>query len=221
MIELKNISKSYKDGEKTNKVLNDVNLVINDNDFITIKGQSGGGKSTLLNIISLLSKPTTGTIYFNGKEVNFNNEKEVEKIRRENVGLVFQSANLISCLDALDNILLPANGENKKELKEKSKRLMDKVGLKGKYKAKVKALSGGEAQRVSIVRALINKPKFILCDEPTGALDQDTGKKVIDLLRKIYIEEKCTIIIVTHDEKIAALGKRQFVVQGGKLIEMD
>lgn len=221
MIELRNISKSYKDGEKINDVLRNINLVINDNDFITIKGQSGGGKSTLLNIISLLTKPTTGTIYFDYKKVNLNNEKEIEKVRRENVGLVFQSANLISCLNSLDNILLPAYGEDRKELKEKAIKLMDRVGLKGKYKSKVKALSGGEAQRVSIVRALINKPKVILCDEPTGALDQGTGKKVIDLLKEIYMEEKCTIIIVTHDEKIATLGKRKFVVQGGNLIEMD
>lgn len=221
MIELKNISKSYKDGEKVNNVLKNINLVINNNDFITIRGQSGGGKSTLLNIISLLTKPTTGSIYFNGKKVDLNNEKEVERIRRENIGLVFQSANLISCLNSLDNILLPAYSEDRKAIKEKAINLMTRVGLKEKCKSKVKALSGGEAQRVSIVRALINKPKILLCDEPTGALDQGTGRKVIDLLKEIYKEERCTLIIVTHDEKIADLGERKFVVQGGMLIEMD
>lgn len=221
MIELKNITKSYKDGEKMNNVLKSINLVINDNDFITIKGHSGGGKSTLLNIISLLSKPTTGSIYFDGKEVDINNEKEVESVRRKKIGLVFQSANLISCLNSLDNILLPAYGENREKLKEKAIKLMDRVGLKGKYKSRVRALSGGEAQRVSIVRALINDPEIILCDEPTGALDQETGRKVIDLLKEIYIEEKCTLIIVTHDEKIAALGERKFVMKGGRLIEME
>lgn len=221
MVELEGVSKTYKDGEKTNTVLKNVNIVIKDNDFITIKGPSGGGKSTLLNIISLLTKPTTGSIYFDGKKVNLDSEKEVEKVRRENIGLVFQSANLISCLNSIDNILLPACGNERKSTKAKAMQLLDRVGLKEKCNAKVKALSGGEAQRVSIVRALINSPKIILCDEPTGALDQETGKKVIDLLKEIYKEEKCTLIIVTHDEKIAALGERKFVVQGGMLIEMD
>ena len=221
MVELKNVSKVYKDGETRNVVLKNIDLVINDNDFITTRGQSGGGKSTLLNIISLLTKPTTGEIYFDGKEVDLNSEKEVERVRRDNIGLVFQSANLISCLNSLDNIMLPAYGDSRENIKRKAIRLLDSVGLKGKQKAKVKALSGGESQRISIVRALINNPKIILCDEPTGALDQETGKRVIGLLKEIYEEKKCALIIVTHDEKIAELGKRKFIVRGGELIEMD
>lgn len=221
MLELRSVSKRYKDGDIESIVLRDINLIINDNDFITIRGQSGGGKSTLLNIISLLNKPSTGEIYFDGKLVDLSNEKQIEMIRRDNIGLVFQSANLISCLNVLDNIMLPAYDKDKGKIKDKAKILLETIGLKEKYRANVKTLSGGEAQRVSIVRALINNPKYILCDEPTGALDQETGKKVIGLLKEIHEDKKCSLIIVTHDEKIAELGNRKLIVQGGKLIEVD
>lgn len=219
MIELKNITKSYKDGERQHLVVDHINLKIYDSSFITIQGRSGGGKSTLLSMIALLLEPSSGEIFFDDSKIVWKNEKEKEEIRRENIGLVFQSPNLIHCLSPLDNILLAA--KNQKDSKVRALNLMKRVGLQGKDKVKIKSLSGGEAQRVSIVRALINHPKVLLCDEPTGALDQNTGSTVIELLKEIKTEEKCTIIMVTHDEKIAAMGERQLFLEGGKIIEMQ
>lgn len=220
MVELKNITKVFKDGERKQVVLDDINLSITDHDFITISGSSGGGKTTLLSIISLLLTPTKGTIYYDGVRLNLKKEKELESVRRENLGFVFQSPNLISCLTPLENITIAANTQKQKDAERYAIELMDRVGLKGKEKANVKTLSGGEAQRVAIIRALINKPKIILCDEPTGALDQNTGSNVISLLKEIHEELKCTLIIVSHDELIANMGKRQLRLEGGKIVEM-
>lgn len=216
MIEFKNITKSYQDGGREHIVLQDINLLIRDSEFITIRGRSGGGKSTLLNMIALLLEPTSGKMIMDGHEIDWRNEKEIEDIRREKIGLVFQSPNLISCLTPLDNILLSAP----KGSKARALELMQRVGLKGKEHVNIKALSGGEAQRVSIVRALVKQPQILLCDEPTGALDQRTGLAVIELLREIQQEEKCTIIMVTHDEKIAEMGTRKLLLEGGGIVEL-
>ena len=167
-------------------------------------------------MIALLLEPMKGDMIFDDKKIMWNNVKEIEKIRKENIGLIFQSPNLINCLSPLDNILLPAQDGD--ESKKRALQLMEKVGLKGKEKAKIKSLSGGEAQRVAIVRSLINRPRVLLCDEPTGALDQNTGRAVIDLLQEIRMVEKCTIVMVTHDEKIADMGDRRLVLEGASCI---
>lgn len=219
MIQLKNITKDYLDGTQKHVVLQDINLRIERNDLITIQGKSGGGKSTLLQIIGLLTEPSGGSVIYNNIEVDMKQEEKVDCLRKNNVGFVFQTPNLISCLNPLDNIMLPATGREKKEIKKYAERLLKKVDLYEKRFARTKTLSGGEAQRIAIVRALINKPKIILCDEPTGALDIETGEKVIQLLYEIWKENKCAMIIVTHDSNIAQIGKRQLVLEGGRLLE--
>lgn len=219
MLELKNVSKQYLDGTRKQTIIQNINLEIGKNEFITIRGKSGGGKSTLLNIIGLLSDPTSGNVMYNGQSLDYTKPKEIEKLRREKIGFVFQTPNLISCLTPMDNILLPSFDSDQKRVKEYAQNLLERVDLKDKMYAKTKALSGGEAQRVSIVRALINSPDILLCDEPTGALDVATGDRVMNLLCEIWEERECSMIIVTHDPNIAKLGHRQFVLERGNLIE--
>lgn len=219
MIQLKNITKDYLDGTEKHVVLQDINLKIEKNDFITIQGKSGGGKSTLLQIIGLLTEPSEGSIVYDNEDVDMKQREKVDCLRKNNVGFVFQTPNLISCLNPLDNIMLPATGKEQKEIKKYAESLLQKVDLYEKRFARTKTLSGGEAQRIAIVRALINNPKLILCDEPTGALDTETGEKVIQLLYDIWKENKCAMIIVTHDSNIAKLGKRQLVLERGGLFE--
>lgn len=221
MIEIKNISKKFVTEKVEQTAIKNINLNIRQGEFITIMGPSGGGKSTLLNIVGLLMEPTSGEIYFNNTKVNFNNENELDKYRRDNIGLIFQNANLISCLDPVENLIVPMNNNlNKKEKIEKAKELLERVGLKRKEHSNVSSLSEGEAQRVAIVRSLVNNPKVILCDEPTGALDTVNGEKVINLLLDIKKENNCTLIIVTHDKKIGELGERQLYIQDDELHEL-
>lgn len=218
MLKLKSIQKSY----ANENILNDINLTINDGDFATIMGPSGGGKSTLLSILSLLENPTAGKVYLDNKEINFKNEKKLETLRRENIGLIFQNSNLISSLTPLENLLLAINSNEsirKKVLKCES--LLKAVNLLDKKSAKISSLSGGEAQRVSIVRAVVNNPKIILCDEPTGALDSKNRDKVIKLLLETQKMLSCSLVIVTHDKTLGALGHRQFFLEDGVLNELN
>lgn len=222
MIKLKNITKEFLVENISQKVLKNINLEIKNNEFITIMGPSGGGKSTLLQVIALLTDNTTGEIYFNDEKVSFKNEKMINTIRRDNISLVFQNPNLISSLNVIENIVIASDSkESYREKVKKAKVLLDKVGLKDKYYAKVTSLSGGEAQRVSVVRAIINKPKLLLCDEPTGALDSTNSKNIIELLLEIKREMGCTLIIVTHDKDIGNLGEKKIFLKDGELYEMD
>lgn len=183
MIELKNVSKHFEVNKEKQYVLKDINLKIEKGDFITIMGPSGGGKSTLLNILGLLTPKSSGEINFKGSEINYKKEKKTEKIRRDNIGFVFQNNNLINSLNVRENIMIAMNNDKKyNEKKEEARKLLETVGLRDKEKAKIGHLSGGQAQRISLVRALVNNPDILLCDEPTGALDSKNGSKVIDLL---------------------------------------
>lgn len=221
MITIRNLTKDFYSGDLRQNVLKDVNLEIDHGDFLTIMGPSGGGKSTVLHIMGLLIDPTSGEVYYNNNKINFKNERSLDNYRRDNIGLIFQNSNLISCLSPLENLIIAMNSkESYNSKKKKCKELLDKVGLSKKYNSKVSSLSGGEAQRVAVVRALVNDPKVILCDEPTGALDSVNGKNVIELLLNIRKERNCTLIIVTHDEKIGELGERKIYLKDGELHEM-
>ncbi len=222
MIKLHNISKTFKTASSSQQILKNVDFSVMPEDFITIAGPSGCGKSTLLSIISLLLPPDDGTITYNGVNVDFSSQAQLEQMRVKYTGLIFQNPNLISSLNVLENVLLPANYKKlgKKATIEKAKKLLSDVGLSEKTNADVSKLSGGEMQRVSIARALINEPKVLFCDEPTGALDQETSQQILKLLLEIARKNKSAIVMVTHDNDIWEKGRRKVRLQGGKLIEL-
>ena len=222
MIKLHNISKTFKTASSSQQILKNVDFSVMPEDFITIAGPSGCGKSTLLSIISLLLPPDDGKITYNGVNVDFSSQAQLEQMRVKYTGLIFQNPNLISSLNVLENVLLPANYKKlgKKATIEKAKKLLSDVGLSEKTNADVSKLSGGEMQRVSIARALINEPKVLFCDEPTGALDQETSQQILKLLLEISKKNKSAIVMVTHDNDIWEKGRRKVRLQGGKLIEL-
>lgn len=221
MIEIKNLQKEFKQGEGVSqRVLKSINIKIDKGEFLTIMGPSGGGKSTLLYTLGLLSEPTKGEIYYDGQKVNFKKESELDRLRRDRIGFIFQNANLISALNPIENLIVAMSSkESYREKKKKAEELLRKVGLEGKGKSKVSSLSGGEAQRVAIVRALVNNPQVLLCDEPTGALDSENGEMVMKLLMNIRREFGCTLIIVTHDKEIGELGNRRIFLKDGVIHE--
>ncbi|MDF2921284.1 MAG: macrolide export ATP-binding/permease protein MacB [Paenibacillaceae bacterium] len=222
MIRLTDVHKSYQDGDKENCILRGINLTVREKELITVMGPSGCGKSTLLNITALLAEPTTGSIHIDGKLVDFRKEKKLEGLRREKIGLIFQNANLISCLTPLENLLLAMNAKvSSKAARKAAMELLEMVGIADKYKSDVKSLSGGEAQRVAIVRALVNGPQVLLCDEPTGALDVNNSRMVMNLLLDTRRKTGCSVVIVTHDKEIGGLGERRIVLNGGQVLGMD
>lgn len=221
MITIRNLCKEFKGESGSFKVLKNINFHIGDNDFITIMGPSGGGKSTLLQILGGFTAPTDGEVNYNGDILNYKDEKVLNKYRRENIGFIFQNPNLISVLSPLENLIIAINSnESYKEKEKRAKTLLESVGLLERYKDNVSSLSGGEAQRVAIVRALVNNPRIILCDEPTGALDSVNSNNVLNILMNIKKERKCSLIIVTHDNNIGKLGERQVFLKDGEINEM-
>ena len=204
MIQLKNLHKSYPMGKDSLHVLKGLNLDINDGEFVSIMGSSGSGKSTLLNIIGLLDTHDEGQYLLNGQLIEKLNEKKAAMLRNKFLGFVFQSFNLINYKNALENVSLPLyyQGVNRKERTEIGMQYLEKVGLADWAKHLPSELSGGQKQRVAIARALVTKPKVILADEPTGALDTSTSSAVMDLLEEIN-NEGMTILVITHEEDIA------------------
>lgn len=222
IIKLIDIGKIYGKGtEAETKALEDVNLIINEGDFLSIMGPSGSGKSTLLNILGCIDNPTTGEYYLNGKEVSSLEGKELARVRNEEIGFIFQNFNLLYDYSLIDNVALPLQYSKRKIPKLKTAiDMLDRLGL-GAHKSKTPdQLSGGQKQRVAIGRALINEPKIILADEPTGALDQKTGVEVMNMLKDINKEGK-TIIIITHDKNIGEQCDRMIKITDGKLEECN
>ena len=220
LITLKNVSKVYGEGRTEIKALNDVDLVIEQGKIVTIMGPSGSGKSTLLNILGAMDSPSSGTVLVNDIEIGGLAERKLSSYRKYTVGFIFQSFYLLPNLDVMGNVLIPLTPYGiKDENRQRAQEILDRVGLGKRGHSKVGKLSGGESQRVAIARALINNPKIILADEPTGNLDSETGKSIIELLIKLAEEGK-TIIIVTHDPRIAQvisehpLGKNIWIKDG-------
>ena len=201
ILELKNINKTYKGTSETLHILKDLDLVINEGEFVSIIGKSGSGKSTLLNVIGLLDSIDDGEIYIHGEKVDRTNHQKIDFLKNRDIGFVFQFHYLLPEFTALENVMLPAllnNFNDKKNIEEKAKKILDSVGLKERYNHKPNQLSGGEKQRVAIARALINDPKIILADEPTGNLDEETSNEIHNLFRKINRENNQTIIAVSY-----------------------
>ena len=221
IIKTNNITKVF--GHNGNKVtvLDNLSFSINEGEFVSLMGASGSGKSTLLYLIGGLDKPTSGEVYIEGKDINKLKEKEMAKLRRKDIGFVFQFYNLVQNLTVEENIMLPVvmDGKKEKDYKERLDKILKLIGLEEKRKNLPNELSGGQQQRVSIARAIILSPKIILADEPIGNLDSKSGTEVMELFRKINKEEGITILQVTHSEESAEYGDRIINLKDGKIIQ--
>jgi putative ABC transport system ATP-binding protein len=221
MIEVKHVWKKYNPGMKNEVIaLKDINLKIERGEFIFISGPSGCGKSTLMHIIGCLDTPTRGEVYMDDVKVSSLNDGELSKIRRDKIGFVFQAFNLIPSLNAMENVMLPMIlvATNKEELRNQAKTLLEAVGLGHRLKHKPNQLSGGEQQRVTIARAMLNNPEVILADEPTGELDSKTGEGILKLLKKVNKEKGTTVVAVSHNMLTKKYCDRHLKLKDGKIV---
>lgn len=221
IIETEKLYKTFTLGELRIEVLKDINLVIEEGEFVSIMGPSGSGKSTLLYLLGGLDKPTSGRVRFRNKELAVMTDREESILRRRHFGFVFQFYNLIPNLNVEENILLPVllDGKRLKSYRKKLDEILETVGLAGHRRHTPRELSGGQQQRVAIARALINDPDLILADEPIGNLDSKTGMEVMALLQRINLEKGKTIVQVTHSREAASYGQRIINVRDGKVWE--
>ncbi len=219
-IELRDVNKSYSSGKVTVRALSDVNLSINTGESIAITGTSGSGKSTLLQLIGLLDKPTSGEILFGGQPTSKLNDNQLSNLRNRTIGFVFQSFYLQPNLTVLDNVMLPAmfGKFDRETAHNRATRIVEIIGLVDKIHSLPGQLSGGQAQRVAIGRALMNNPQVILADEPTGNLDSKNSSMVVNLLRQINRQLKTTVVIVTHDHAVADQMDRVVELSDGHII---
>ena len=221
MLRLVDIGKSFRLGTLSVEVLRGVNLEVAEGDLLSIMGASGSGKSTLLNIIGLLGKPTAGSYFVNGRDVLSMNDDTLSSFRNASIGFVFQSFNLLDRLTALENVGVPLvyRGLGREPIRSRARTMLEKVGMGDRLGHTPDRLSGGQKQRVAIARALVGGPSVVLADEPTGALDSDTANEVMDLLIQLNVEERVTILIITHDAAIARRCTRQSTIGDGVLRE--
>lgn len=215
-----NLIKEFGEKDNTVRVLDDIDIEIKDGEFVSLMGPSGSGKSTLLYLVGGLDKPTKGKVLINGKDISKLSDNEMSKLRRRNIGFVFQFYNLVQNLTVEENIMLPVvmNGEKESNYKERLDYILKTIGLEDKRKSLPKELSGGQQQRVSIARAVILNPSIIFVDEPIGNLDSKSGKEVMELFKKINEEEHITILQVTHSEESAKYGNRIIRLKDGKIV---
>ena len=218
LLKLKNVNLKYQTGNDTIKVLKNIDLDTKKNESISIVGESGSGKTSLIMLAGGLEKATSGKIFFEDQEISKMSEDEVSKIRRKNIGIVFQSFYLIPNYTAVENVSLTLELNNLKNPNERAKELLDRFGLKNRFNNLPSQLSGGEQQRVAIARAIAMKPKLILADEPTGNLDSENSQMIADILFKYIKEEKSSLIMVTHDPKLANKAKRKIKIKDGKIV---
>lgn len=221
IIKASNLHKVYKNGAAALEVLKGIDLEVKRNEFLAIQGPSGAGKSTLLHILGGLDYPSKGNVLFEGEDIYGLGEREVSSFRNCRVGFVFQFYHLLPEFDALENVLLPALFKSWRERNSAyvyAQSLLDKLGLSERLHHKPNQLSGGEQQRVAIARALINKPRLLLCDEPTGNLDSESGRNILNLLKEFNKESQTTVVLVTHDKDIAAVADRRIFLKDGLIV---
>ena len=218
LLEAAGLHKVYSSGEAKTHALRGVDYTFCDNRFYAVIGKSGSGKSTLLHLISGMETPTEGSVLYRSQNIGNMKDAELSKLKRQKLGFVFQAYNLLPELCVLENIMLPADLDKQKADKTYVKEILQTLGIQDKIRKYPSQLSGGEQQRVAIARALINKPEIIFADEPTGNLDQQNGNAVIDLLVKLHRQFRQTIILVTHDNDIAACADEIIYIQDGLII---
>ena len=219
MIQVSGLNKSLYGGGHRVDILNEINLVIPTGQFIAITGASGSGKTTLLSLIAGLDEPTQGEIIIDGQDITKLNEDELAELRGQHFGFIFQNFNLIPTLTALENVVLSAELNGTNGAQKKSIDLLNIVGLSKRNHHYPVQLSGGEQQRLCLARAFVNQPDIILADEPTGNLDSQNSKCVLDLLTNLHQEKKATILLVTHEEDVAQKAERIIIMGDGKIIE--
>jgi len=222
VVEMKNVAKYFGEGSSKVKALDGVDLTIQEGEFVAIVGPSGSGKSTMMNLIGCLDRPTSGKVKIAGEDLSKLNDKKLTSLRNLAIGFVFQSFFLLPKTDALDNVATPLfyRGISAKEARKKAMQMLSKLGLADRHSHQSTELSGGQQQRVAIARALVTEPSLILADEPTGALDSNTGKQVMDLFQELNKEGK-TIVLITHDLDVASKAKRRITLKDGKIISDD
>ena len=218
ILETKNLCKTYGEGDTLVKALDNVSFSVEQGEFIAIVGPSGSGKSTLLHILGGVDVPTSGEVIINGTKISDLDETALAIFRRRQIGLIYQFYNLIPILTVEENLTLPLLLDGRKPDRKQIEMLVEKLGLKNRLKHLPNELSGGQQQRVSIGRALLNSPALLLADEPTGNLDSENSKEIIKLLRQFNKENKQTVIIITHDERIALSADRVIEINDGKIL---
>ena len=219
IIEAQALTKTYTIDGRPIQVLDNVSFDVKAGEFLVIKGSSGSGKSTLLSILSGLDHPTSGSILIDGEEITNKSEDELAPMRNQTVGFVFQSFHLAPSLSALENIMFPAELAGDSDAHNRAQALLERVGLQGRATNFPHQLSGGEKQRVAICRALINNPKILFADEPTGNLDTKNGDAILELLLELHKERQSTLVLVTHSPEIAERAERVITLQDGKVID--
>lgn len=219
MINLVNVNRHFKNGEETNHILKDINISIDTGEFIAIMGPSGSGKSTLINILGFIDRGYTGEYLFDDENYQQVSDNRLAFIRNKTVGFVFQNFKLIQNNTIMENVSIPLlySGMSSKERKQRVESVLKDVGIADKKHLVPNKLSGGQQQRVAIARSIVNKPKFIIADEPTGALDSQTSKDIMDLFVRLIREQNTTMIIVTHDRKVAEQADRVIHILDGRV----
>ena len=223
VIQVKNLYKIFRVGNEKVRALNGVDLTIYKGEFCAIVGTSGSGKSTMLNMLAGLEKPTKGEVIVAGEHLEKMNENQLVKFRREHVGFIFQSFNLLGTMNAIENVALPLTfrGVDKKIREAKAVEMLKLVGLSKHMKHRPNEMSGGQQQRVGVARALVLDPEIIFADEPTGNLDSKTSAEVLGLMRKVVTEKNQTMVMVTHDNHLAGFADRIFHIIDGKIVKIE
>lgn len=223
LLETQNLTKHYRMGGTVVRALDGVSIGVSEGEFLALQGTSGSGKSTLLNLIAGLDRPTSGTLRIDGIDIAAMSPEELSRHRRQNVGIIFQSFNLVSTMSALENVTLSMMfaGVPSAEREQRAALLLESMGLAGRQRHRPKELSGGEQQRVAVSRALANKPRLLLADEPTGNLDSRTSREIMELLKVLNEREGKAVILVTHDANLASQYAHRTITLMDGMVQME
>jgi ABC-type lipoprotein export system ATPase subunit len=218
-LQLENLTKHYKQGKEAIRALDGVTLNIGNGEFVAVVGRSGSGKTTMLDMLGLLLRPTAGRLIIDGIDTSKLGDSERARLRGTKVGFVFQEYNLLPVLNVLENVMLPLRYvKDRSDGRKRAEDLLERVGLTDRIRHRATELSGGQQQRVAIARSMVNRPSLILLDEPTGAVDTETAAQLVTLLKSLNEQDKVTIVVVTHDLDVAKEAKRQIRLKDGKVV---